>query len=70
MRKHLITGIASAACLVGAFGAASAGGVANSEVDPDVIVEPLEAAGSLGAPAGLAILAIVVGAVVVAGDSN
>ena len=70
MRKFLITGAATAALVAAASVPATAGGVANAAVDPDTIVEPLEAAGSLGAPAGLAILALVVGAVVVSGDSE
>ena len=70
MRKFLITGAAAAVLFSAASVPALAGGVANSAVDPDTIVEPLEAAGSLGAPVGLAIIALVVGAVVVSGDSE
>ena len=71
MRKNFVSGLVTAT-LIAAFAApVYAGGVGEPEIEPEVFSAGDEvAAGSLGGTPGLILLGVLVGGLVIAGDSN
>jgi hypothetical protein len=71
MRKKFVTGFAAIALFSVAALPALAGGVGEPEIEPEVFTsDEAVAAGTLGGREGLIILALIVGGIAVAGDSN
>lgn len=68
MRKKLVTCLAALILLPGA---AFAGGVGEPEIEPEVFEADEEvAAGTLASNSGLILLGLVIGGLVIAGDSD
>ena len=71
MRKNMVTGCLVAAIFSVTAAPAFAGGVGEPEIEPEVFTADDEvAAGALGGNSGLIILGLLVGGLLVAGDSN
>ncbi|MBT8423415.1 MAG: hypothetical protein HKN98_05870 [Silicimonas sp.] len=71
MRKKIVTSLAIGAVMSMSAMPAFAGGLGEPEIEPEVFTADDEvAAGTLGSNAGLIIVGLIVGGLVIAGDSN
>jgi hypothetical protein len=71
MRNKIVSGFVTATIIVGFLAPAYAGGVGEPEIEPEVFTaSEAVAAGSLGGTPGLILLGVLVGGLVIAGDSN
>lgn len=71
MRNKFVTGIVASAFLAALALPAAAGGIGEPEIEPEVFTATeAVAAGSLGGVPALILLGVVVGGVLISGDSN